>query len=141
MRKALNDRKNMELIGQAYCRSSHLPLSVKETSGNVLYNDKQLYEHGRKTIREFPIQSKRLPGSVGAAWLGMTCGFGLFSGCSPKTQTAETFIGKATSYNIDIATLIRAGFRELKVNEAEIQGKRILLKPNMVEPPRGPIIS
>jgi uncharacterized protein (DUF362 family) len=75
--------------------------------------------------------------TVGAAWLGMACGSGLLSGCGPKPQKAEAFIGKAGNYQTDIASQIRAGFRELSVTEDEIRGKRILLKPNMVESPRG----
>lgn len=72
--------------------------------------------------------------TVGAAWLGMTCGASLFPGCSPKAQQAETFIAKATTYSNDIASLIGSGLGQLKVSEAEIKGKRILLKPNIVEP-------
>jgi uncharacterized protein (DUF362 family) len=75
--------------------------------------------------------------TVGSIGLGMACSSGLLSGCGPKPLKAETFIGKATSYSTDIATLIRSGFHELKINEAEIKGKRILLKPNLIEPPRG----
>ena len=77
--------------------------------------------------------------TLGAAWLGMAYGSGMLSGCSAKPQKVETFIGKAESYETDIASLIRSGFRELKVTEGEIRGKRILLKPNMVETPRGAI--
>jgi len=77
--------------------------------------------------------------TLGVAWLGMTCGSGLLTACGPKPQGAETFIAKASDYSIDIGTLIRAGFRELKVDEAEIKGKRILLKPNLIEPPKGAI--
>jgi len=46
---------------------------------------------------------------------------------------AQTFIGKAHSYNVDLPSIIQAGFRELGVTPSEIKGKRILLKPNLVE--------
>jgi uncharacterized protein (DUF362 family) len=69
----------------------------------------------------------------------MACGSGLLAGCSPKPQKAETFIGKASDYSANISALMRAGFRELNVNKTEIKGKKILLKPNLIEPPRGTI--
>lgn len=45
----------------------------------------------------------------------------------------KTFIAKVTSYQADIASVIVAGLGELGLGPAEIQGKRILLKPNLVE--------
>ena len=47
--------------------------------------------------------------------------------------TASTFIGKADSYDIDLSRVIESGFRELGVTPAMMKGKRILLKPNLVE--------
>jgi uncharacterized protein (DUF362 family) len=64
-------------------------------------------------------------------------GFNLFYGCDGKQQTAEAFIGKVAGYDENIAAVISAGFRELNVTENEIRGKRVLLKPNLVEPHRG----
>lgn len=75
--------------------------------------------------------------TVGTAWLGMACGSGLLSGCGQNAPPAETFITKAQDYNTNIASLINSGLRELKVNESKVNGKRILLKPNIVEPHRG----
>ena len=77
--------------------------------------------------------------TIGVAWLSLACGSGLLARCGPKPQRAETFIGKAPNYSFDLLSIIRAGFQELNVNEAEIKGKRILLKPNLIEPPRGAI--
>lgn len=74
--------------------------------------------------------------AVVAAESAVACG-SLFSGCTPGTPKAETFIGKANDYVGDIESLIRRGFRELKVSEQEIRGKCILLKANIVEPHRG----
>ncbi len=45
----------------------------------------------------------------------------------------KTFIAKVTGYQADIASVIVAGLRELGLAPAEIQGKKILLKPNLVE--------
>lgn len=46
---------------------------------------------------------------------------------------AQTFIGQADNYDADLTTLILAGMRELGVTPQEIGGRRILLKPNLVE--------
>ena len=61
----------------------------------------------------------------------------LFPGCRKKGIRAETFIGKADSYGVELASLIRDGLRELGIDGNEIRGKRILLKANIVEPHRG----
>jgi len=46
---------------------------------------------------------------------------------------AKTFIGKASSYSIDMRSVILTGLQELGVTREEVKGKRILLKPNLVE--------
>ncbi len=46
---------------------------------------------------------------------------------------ARTFIAKVPGYQADIATVIGAGLRHLGISPNEIKGKRILLKPNLVE--------
>lgn len=51
----------------------------------------------------------------------------------------ETFIAKAENYTIDFSKIILAGFKELGVSPREIKGKRILLKPNLVETHKGSI--
>ena len=67
----------------------------------------------------------------------LACG-SIMAGCTPGVrQTAETFVAKAQDYSIDLASVIKAGLRELAVSEQEIKGKQILLKPNLVEPHRG----
>jgi uncharacterized protein (DUF362 family) len=48
-------------------------------------------------------------------------------------QRAQTFIGKADHYQLDIADTILRGIRELGVSHEDLNGKRILLKPNLVE--------
>ena len=56
-----------------------------------------------------------------------------------ERQSAETFIARARDYSVDLASIIKAGLRELAISEQEIKGKRILLKPNLVEPHRGAV--
>ena len=46
-------------------------------------------------------------------------------------------MAKASDYGADLAAIIVAGMRELGVAPAEVAGKRILIKPNLVEPRRG----
>ena len=52
----------------------------------------------------------------------------------PKT---ETFIAAVTDYGADIRQYILSGFKELGITSGAINGKRILLKPNLVEPHSG----
>ncbi|WNM61936.1 DUF362 domain-containing protein [Candidatus Nitrospira neomarina] len=61
-------------------------------------------------------------------------GFSLLHWLIAPRLTAHTFIGQAETYNTDLAKLIRQGFQELGITPLEIKGKRILLKPNLVEP-------
>jgi uncharacterized protein (DUF362 family) len=52
---------------------------------------------------------------------------------------SETFVAHLPGYEADLAGAIRAGFRELGISPDEIRGKRILLKPNLVETQAGAI--
>ncbi|GJL59343.1 MAG: hypothetical protein NPIRA03_22000 [Nitrospirales bacterium] len=61
-------------------------------------------------------------------------GFSLLHWFMGPRLTAQTFIGQAKTYEADLAKLIRQGFQELGITPSEIKGKRILLKPNLVEP-------
>ncbi len=49
------------------------------------------------------------------------------------TLHAKTYVGQASTYDADIRSVIISGFRELGITASEIKGKRILLKPNLVE--------
>jgi uncharacterized protein (DUF362 family) len=72
----------------------------------------------------------------------MTCAGGLVLGAGGYYLWKEvrnsrwherTFIGKAPGYQADFKILIGDGLRELGVTAADIRGKRVLLKPNLVE--------
>src|SRR6185295_14168618 len=54
----------------------------------------------------------------------------------PRLQS-ETFVAKMNEYGGNLSGLMVEGFRELGVIPEEIRGKRILLKPNLVETSRG----
>jgi uncharacterized protein (DUF362 family) len=50
---------------------------------------------------------------------------------------AETYIASASGYHIDLEQIIRQGFAALSITPAMFKGKRILIKPNLVEPHSG----
>jgi uncharacterized protein (DUF362 family) len=52
---------------------------------------------------------------------------------------AETFIAKVPSYEREIGLVLGQGFQELGLTKQELSGKRILLKPNLVETSSGAI--
>lgn len=52
---------------------------------------------------------------------------------------SETFVAKAENYTLDFSKIILSGFKELGISSQEIKGKRILLKPNLVETRKGSI--
>jgi uncharacterized protein (DUF362 family) len=50
---------------------------------------------------------------------------------------SEVFIAGVENYTDDITSAILSGMKELGINPAEIKGKRVLLKPNLVEVIKG----
>jgi len=54
----------------------------------------------------------------------------------PREHSARqaVFIAKAKDYSCNISEIIRCGMKELGLGRREIRGKRILLKPNLMEP-------
>jgi uncharacterized protein (DUF362 family) len=71
-----------------------------------------------------------------AAAAGLVIGTGLV--LAPKRhfrlpQQAQTFVAKVDDYQLDIAGILALGMMELGISTKELQGKRILLKPNLVE--------
>ena len=75
-----------------------------------------------------------------AAAAGLMIGSGLL--LVPKRyfrmpQLARTFVTKVPNYQLNIADAISRGIRELGISLDEVKGKRILLKPNLVETASG----
>jgi uncharacterized protein (DUF362 family) len=58
------------------------------------------------------------------AWTGGACGV------DPRPRV---HVARAASYAIDLVPVVRDGLREIGVVAREVRGKRILLKPNLVE--------
>jgi uncharacterized protein (DUF362 family) len=56
-----------------------------------------------------------------------------------RESAAAVFIARADSYQADLTALILDGFRHLAVSPAEIRGRRILLKPNLIETAAGTV--
>jgi len=52
-------------------------------------------------------------------------------------QQAETFVAKVEHYQSDVANVVVQGIKELGVSSKELKGKRLLLKPNLVETASG----
>ncbi|MEE8305951.1 MAG: DUF362 domain-containing protein [Gammaproteobacteria bacterium] len=88
--------------------------------------------HQGLTRREF------LLGAFTAGALALS-GAVLFRRYNRRIRDAETFISKVDDYTADITSVIVSGLQELAVTRSEIKGKRILLKPNLVEPQPGTV--
>jgi uncharacterized protein (DUF362 family) len=54
-----------------------------------------------------------------------------------KEPETETFIASINGYDDDIYDSLIRGLGELRLSSSEIKGKRVLIKPNLVEPHRG----
>src|SRR5262249_61177024 len=52
-------------------------------------------------------------------------------------QQEQSFVARVAHYQLDIADVVTRGIRELGVGSEELKGKRILLKPNLVETAKG----
>jgi uncharacterized protein (DUF362 family) len=68
-----------------------------------------------------------------------TAGFLLWKEGKSRSWDEETFIGKVPSYQADLKKAISTGLQELGVSKADIQDKRVLLKPNLVETSPGAV--
>jgi uncharacterized protein (DUF362 family) len=64
--------------------------------------------------------------AVGGILLGRFAGYG--------DAKAATFIASVSSYDSEMRKILLSGFQQLGISSKEIKGKRILLKPNLVEP-------
>jgi uncharacterized protein (DUF362 family) len=84
------------------------------------------------TRREFVVAGL---GGAALAALGLYLWPKLFR---PKWRE-QIFIAKVPDYRADITAAILSGFKELGISPAHIKGKRILLKPNLVETDFGAI--
>ncbi len=81
-----------------------------------------------------PISRRRLlmGGLAGAA-----AGVGWLNWAPKNRAKADVFIARNQRYNGDLRTVIAEGLQATGARPAEFKGKRVLLKPNLIEPVRG----
>lgn len=80
------------------------------------------------------ISRRHALGLAGLAASGVgLAGFGAWHKGHERGHRASVFVGKAESYAQDLCSVVLAGLNEIGVLRNEIRGKRILLKPNLVE--------
>ncbi len=75
-------------------------------------------------------------GTLGGAALAWS-GYALRRQLRRRAWTERVFIGRAPDYGMDLTGLMLAGFREVGLRAEEVQGRRVLLKPNLVETAEG----
>ncbi len=84
------------------------------------------------------LSRRELLGVGGALLLGGGIATGLrWASGREGGQHADVFIGKASDYRADLVGVIHSGLTTIGITQHEIRGKRILLKPNLVETARG----
>jgi uncharacterized protein (DUF362 family) len=75
--------------------------------------------------------------AIAIGGIAIMAGLAFLRRIKKKEPRVETFIASQTDYGTDIRQPILYGFKELGITSAEINGKRVLLKPNLVEPHLG----
>jgi uncharacterized protein (DUF362 family) len=75
--------------------------------------------------------------AIAIGGIGATAGLALVRYFRKREFRAETFIASVPGYGADIRQRIIHGFEALGITSAEINGKRVLIKPNLVEPHSG----
>src|SRR5512139_4080238 len=83
-------------------------------------------------------QSRRAALGVVGAGLGMGGLAGWYHlGPNESGHRAVVCVARAARYDSPLADIISRGLHQLGIGEAEVRGKSVLLKPNLVEPYRG----
>ncbi|MGE5192669.1 MAG: DUF362 domain-containing protein [Deltaproteobacteria bacterium] len=49
-------------------------------------------------------------------------------------RRAQVFVARAETYDVDLVDILRRGLEEIGIGKRAVQGKSVLLKPNLVEP-------
>jgi len=86
------------------------------------------------TLTARKISRREMLGVGGALLLGggIAAGLRIASG-RERGHRADVFIGRAPNYQIDLSRIVHDGLLALGIGRSDIRGKRILLKPNLVE--------
>jgi uncharacterized protein (DUF362 family) len=85
----------------------------------------------RKLTRRDLLLSALAGAGIGSAVVGLRSYF------HHRERETSVFIARANSYEVDLRSLIAEGFRSLGVGADEVRGKRVLLKPNLIETASG----
>lgn len=72
---------------------------------------------------------------TGVATAGLAT-YALFRGMADKEERTPVFIARAESYSAPLERIIADGLEAVGLDRGWIRGKRVLLKPNLVEPMR-----
>jgi uncharacterized protein (DUF362 family) len=87
-----------------------------------------------RTMSRRTVSRREVLGLGGALLLGGGIGAALRHGVRHERGCrAEVFIARANSYQADLTGLIDDGLKSLGVTRSAVRGKRVLLKPNLVE--------
>lgn len=74
---------------------------------------------------------------VQMAGLGLASAAGCTRFFNERGLKAAVFVGEAAGYSQELASKLIEGLHELGIGPSEVNRKRILLKPNLIEPHRG----
>jgi uncharacterized protein (DUF362 family) len=91
----------------------------------------------RATPEPRKLSRRELLGVGGALLVGGGIATALRWASTRSSLQADVFIGRAADYRADLVAVIRDGLGALGIDRREIHGKRILLKPNLVETAAG----
>jgi uncharacterized protein (DUF362 family) len=73
-------------------------------------------------------------GAIITGGVAAIAGLSVFNYFRKREPRTETFIAAVPGYAEELTSFILNGFQELKITSSVISGKRVILKPNLVEP-------
>lgn len=90
--------------------------------------------HQASSVGRRKMSRREMLGATGALLVGggIATGFRHWAR-NEHGRRAEVFIGKANDYGVDLTGIIGEGIKTVGITRRDIRGKRILLKPNLVE--------
>lgn len=87
----------------------------------------------KSPLRTPPMTRRQLLKTLVAAGMSAATSISIPAWSFQEPWRTQVFIGKASTYNVDLASIMVRGFHELGIRLTDIKGKTILLKPNLVE--------
>jgi uncharacterized protein (DUF362 family) len=71
---------------------------------------------------------------AGVVTAGMVAGYGIYAS---RQRRVPVFIARADRYAMDLKSVLLNALKEVQIGPSAVSGKRVLLKPNLVEPHAG----